>query len=637
MDTWNVSQCGQEWWDHATKKMKNAIVYMDSVSCECLHWNGGAASVFEAGAVALREFSTFEVVPKTAKKAVFVANGPFHGARYEVLKSLIKRSSLEYCVIITTANSAVHDILRGSKENNDGESFHIMEEDVLKWMGNMNYTVEIFNYPVSMVHPTRECFLLPSARPASPFLSSDLTFINEQLMQSQNKADGMTVRCINDVQYWHLPLNSQCQIRQLVSNLNQILQHMNAKEEIYTVGSYSRVVGAELEALNSARTRRKNGSLKVSVIVVDRVLDLVSATKFSSQTLFDRFMHRLDRFHETSSDVAFAIDDSATKTDFTRAPGSLAPESDWQEGWDRMEQLILQPAGEAAQKIIGDVKRIVPVADGVDQVEDILKRAFNDDWQLIEKHTHLYQVATAISRADGRSRSQRMQHLEAIQKELCLCFEDKQSPSPLVQILQIMKAKKETGVTLEDILVLMVHIYSLSGDEENFSSELEDRFKSLLAENLVGESDHLSEQLQDFVGVPIDDVKAHRAAQKIMEHLHAISKCRNNLKRYGSLQRRIIPSAPLQYNHFFHQLIDDIFNPDVVDNPDVEAKSGGLRDLLKTGFRFFFVNDYLRFLLDSADLLLFSSIFQFVCERTEAETLRQSGFIFLCVRWDPPG
>ena len=75
------------------------------------------------------------------------------------------------------------------------------------------------------------------------------------------QADGMTVRCINDVQYWHLPLNSQCQIRQLVSNLNQILQHMNAKEEIYTVGSYSRVVGAELEALNSARTRRKVFSL----------------------------------------------------------------------------------------------------------------------------------------------------------------------------------------------------------------------------------------------------------------------------------------------------------------------------------------------------------------------------------------
>ena len=53
-------------------------------------------------------------------------------------------------------------------------------------------------------------------------------------------------------------------------------------------------------------------------------------------------------------------------------------------------------------------------------------------------------------------------------------------------------------MTIEDILILMVHLYSLGGDEESFSSELEDRFKSLLAENLVSESDHLSEQLQDF-------------------------------------------------------------------------------------------------------------------------------------------
>jgi len=63
MDTWNVSECGQEWWDHARKKMKNAIVYMDDLSCECLHWNGGVASVFKAGAIALREYSAFEVCP----------------------------------------------------------------------------------------------------------------------------------------------------------------------------------------------------------------------------------------------------------------------------------------------------------------------------------------------------------------------------------------------------------------------------------------------------------------------------------------------------------------------------------------------------------------------------------------------
>ena len=98
------------------------------------------------------------------------------------------------------------------------------------------------------------------------------------------------------------------------------------------------------------------------------------------------------RFHETSSDVSFSINDGGTKADFTRAPGSIAPESDWQNGWNRMDQLIHQPAAEATQTIISDLKRTAPVPEGVDQVEDILKRAFVDDWQLIEGNSHLYQV-----------------------------------------------------------------------------------------------------------------------------------------------------------------------------------------------------------------------------------------------------
>lgn len=567
MDVPNIAEFGRAWWDQARKKMKNSLVYLDAVTCECLHWNGGVASIFEAGATAIRELSAFEVVPKSAKKAVFIANGPFHGTSYKVLKSLIKPSNLEYCVIITTANAGVHDILRGGRESSEYESYHIMEEDVLKWMGNLNYTVEIFNYPLSTIHPSRESFLIPSAKSAAPFLISDLNFINEKLMQSHNKVDGMTVRSINDLQYLNLPLSSQSEVRQLICNLNQVLQHMNAKEEIFTVGSYSRIVGTELEALGSAKLRRKNASLKVSVIIVDRLLDLVGATQLSSENLFDRLMHRLDRFSEQSSDVTFSIKKDS-KSDYTRAPGSLAPESNWEKAMDVMQQLIHKPAVQASEKIAHQTATMN-----------------HDDWDFIEKDTHLYQVSLAISRANESSKAQHVDNLESIQKELCLSLEDKQSPSPLVQILQLMKAKKDA--TLEDILLLMVHLYSLSGDEETFTAELEDRFKSLLAENLVSESDNLSEELQDFVGVPIDEVKAHRAAQKIVEHLHAISQSRNTMKKYKSLQHRLIPSSPMQYNHLFRQLIDDIFDPHVVDNPDVEHKSAGLKDLLKTGFSLF--------------------------------------------------
>jgi hypothetical protein len=65
------------------------------------------------------------------------------------------------------------------------------------------------------------------------------------------------VRSINDLSNANLPLESQVQVRQLVHNLNQLIQHINGKDEIFTVGPFSRIVGTELEALNSAKIRRK--------------------------------------------------------------------------------------------------------------------------------------------------------------------------------------------------------------------------------------------------------------------------------------------------------------------------------------------------------------------------------------------
>lgn len=71
------------------------------------------------------------------------------------------------------------------------------------------------------------------------------------------QVDAQTVRSINDLNNANLPLESQVQVRQLVHNLNQLIQHINGKDEIFTVGPFSRILGTELEALNAAKTRRK--------------------------------------------------------------------------------------------------------------------------------------------------------------------------------------------------------------------------------------------------------------------------------------------------------------------------------------------------------------------------------------------
>ena len=113
------------------------------------------------------------------------------------------------------------------------------------------------------------------------------------------------------------------------------------------------------------------------------------------------------------------------------------------------------------------------------------------------------------------------------------------------------------------------------------------------------------------MGVPVDEIRAHRAAQKIIEQLHCISGYRSYMKRYRyesntyqldfsfiyfftnlsqlinrTLFQRRNSAMPLECLSFFQQLVDDIFDISLGDkNPDLEHKSGSLKDFIKTGFR----------------------------------------------------
>jgi hypothetical protein len=66
------------------------------------------------------------------------------------------------------------------------------------------------------------------------------------------------------------------------------------------------------------------------------------------------------------------------------------------------------------------------------------------------------------------------------------------------------------NLSLDDILVLLVHLYSLAGDRRKdvLPAELEERFKSLVAEIIV--NDILSDELQDFGINELANIKLER-------------------------------------------------------------------------------------------------------------------------------
>ena len=126
---------------------------------------------------------------------------------------------------------------------------------------------------------------------------------------------------------------------------------------------------------------------KVSVILVDRLLDLASATKCSSDNLYDRLFHTLNRLHEYSSDVAVSMTDTPG-AEMTVAPGCLAPQADWNNGWKTMEHLFRVNVQQASERI---TEELLDAGDSHQPLGDFLDE-HKKDWEFIEQFTHLYQV-----------------------------------------------------------------------------------------------------------------------------------------------------------------------------------------------------------------------------------------------------
>lgn len=126
---------------------------------------------------------------------------------------------------------------------------------------------------------------------------------------------------------------------------------------------------------------------KVSVIFVDRVLDLANAAKCSSDNLFDRLFHTINRLHEQSNDVSVCLNEKA-HGDLTTAPGCLAPQSDWIGTSKTMEHLFHLGHQEGMEYVSED---ILQAGDSHQPLADFLDEHGND-WDFVEQFTHLLQV-----------------------------------------------------------------------------------------------------------------------------------------------------------------------------------------------------------------------------------------------------
>ena len=274
-------------WKQIMQKVKHSVVFMDLQCAECLFWCGGPSEMFSAGAIDIKDFSSFECGTSHQKKAVFIVSSLIQGKTMTILQDIITASKFDYCVVFTAIDIDTHRIAYGIDNQTGRLLFEQCEEKVCEWMGNMNYTCEVLYAPIFMACYTPFLFFIPCLNYFFPLQNQDL-----QALDSMRRAKGEkhTIQRLSDVHFYSLPIGYQTQIRQLVMYFNQLFEILNLKEELFAVGSTSRLIATQLANLPSGRQRRKTASTTASLILLDRSLDPTGISYHSDISLADKIL-----------------------------------------------------------------------------------------------------------------------------------------------------------------------------------------------------------------------------------------------------------------------------------------------------------------------------------------------------------
>ncbi|XP_046555575.1 sec1 family domain-containing protein 2-like [Haliotis rubra] len=576
--TW---QCSKALWEDVVLKVNRAVVYVDDPCAELLHWQGGMARLLEAGAVDVREFSSFEKADPNQKKAVFIVSSMLRDSvTRDVLKDVVEQSNFQYVVVISTVSSNVLAFDRtGSAEVDDKHDFDEIEDLLLQWMGNMNYTAEIFHIPLFTADICPGLFVTPAFSQVFPLLETDVQHVQLQYNTAHKvKGDKASFTSLSEIECQYLPKALQVTFKRLACCFHALLSDLGVREDLYSMGHTSRLLATEIENYPPAKIRRKNVSNRASVILIDRTLDLASPAGHQLDTLLDKITSVLPSLPRHNADVMVDMTPLCSIVKDAKnviVPGSLAS------GSFSSQPIHLQNLVFGKHKANQDVVT-------AEQIDTTLS-LFKGNYAAIESHLDTLQVAMATSQALKHQDTSRHDNLLSTEKNLVQLVGDDSSAGGLSHILTLLKGQlqlpaNQRSHSLDDVLMVLTFLYSLSGgdcgDEE---LEVQDQ----LVEAILAEKSDLPPVIHSIVGDAVSGSIVRDLLEDVWSKLEAVGTARDDLKNFQSILEPSTAISPASMKPLLKTIVEQIFSPDKPELVDLEFKSSGLKDFLKSGFGLF--------------------------------------------------
>ena len=542
-----VTQFGDHWWGEICKKSRRAVVFIDNAAAECLHWHGGLLRLErDGGVVAVKELSSFEAGSEGQKKAVFIVDGPAVGLRAEKIGEILRGSHFEHCAVITNASPAVHNLARHPDRDNlpERHTFDALENTLLEWMGDFNYTAEVFYMPFCTAALSPSLFVFPSASDLFPLLDTDLRRATDLARLLGTAAASSDTEAAPPLDFAALPPETRVVAQHFVSSLNALFQAMDVVEDVFSVGAFSKMLGSRLEQLASARNRRKGATKKASLILIDRSLDLATPSRCRFDSLLDRIRAALPPLPGHSNDVQiemaqlFEMEQGVTKKG-ALCPGCLSDCLDTQcfgGKKDLVGSFIMESEATAISSVLTELEKVPSVGNLPSGDDDMARlrsgvRRLVGERRDIAANINVVQKAVATLQAFDSSSEDRLTYLAKLQGDFATALNESvdEARSFLVEIVKMVRGRRERGVTLDDVLVILVFIYGSIPSGTEFYPEDEDRLRSVFSEAVVQDRESLGAILNSMAkGMVIDEILAHQMVENVFKKLRCLPTTRSN-------------------------------------------------------------------------------------------------------------
>ncbi|RVE50891.1 hypothetical protein evm_004458 [Chilo suppressalis] len=580
----SVKEFGKAWWSEVYNRIIGAAVYLDDASSECLHWDGGLLNLIFGGAVTVKSLSPFEFSGKDHKKVVFITQAT--STQLKTICEIIKNSDFSHCILISCVGldviflelnegKDVSDVIAAGK--GQSECTKQLEGMLYEWIGKKQSAVEVVHIPICTISPTNVVFLTPPYCKIYP------------------KYDGMLIPDSASVDLYTLTREERSQVRRLASSLNSMMDSMNLKEDIFYMGTYSSLIAGILENSPVCVSRRKNSTNPTSLIIVDRTLDVCGVTSFSMESVLDKIMFVLPRFPGHSNEVAVDMS-SVCEANVINHPDDIqlshgclfhAKDESCVQTYDHMinksQKEVMFDLYNKLSKI--DVqkspspKTLLKVTP--QSVEKIVTAA-KGNYDVIGKNLGVLQQALAVVQTLKSPKRAQIELLMSLEKQVLQNLAaSRDSTSVLQQICHLIKTRKDRNLSVESLLALITHIYSLTGIEMSFSKQHEDSLTETLSVAIF--EDHKSLFSSDETAHIVTPEQCGEISLNVMAKLKEVAQMRKTLHRYNSVLKPCETGTGHEYKGLLQQLVEDLVDTERPEMTDLKHRNEGIKDLLRSG------------------------------------------------------